>query len=234
MTDLILNRPDLIEDIEIISDFASLKEMSFERLVPRASLNNVLPPQRLEELRFRSHGRLVDLGCLAPIPGMVERLTLIHCPSLRNIEGLTSQETSLTHFSYYGQIDHTLDLALLKELPLLENLQLSRKHLGTERTMKTLRSLSSVRRLEVNHGEELMRLPAWLRDMPSLETVRVHGEGSVDLTELAGAEGLTIEIAKSERRTVIGAEGVEPSSRVAYERLPLLFTREHRRRRKWS
>ncbi|MFB8766593.1 NACHT domain-containing protein [Nocardiopsis alba] len=234
LTDLILNRPDLIEDIEIISDFASLKEMSFERLVPRASLNNVLPPQRLEELRFRSHGRLVDLGCLAPIPGMVERLTLIHCPSLRNIEGLTSQETSLTHFSYYGQIDHTLDLALLKELPLLENLQLSRKHLGTERTMKTLRSLSSVRRLEVNHGEELMRLPAWLRDMPSLETVRVHGEGSVDLTELAGAEGLTIEIAKSERRTVIGAEGVEPSSRVAYERLPLLFTREHRRRRKWS
>ncbi|MFB8760982.1 NACHT domain-containing protein [Nocardiopsis alba] len=234
LTYIALNRPDLIEDIELLGDLTSLETVVFDERLPRAPLDHVLPSHRLTELRFRKHERLDDLSRLTSIPGGVGRLMLVHCASLRSIEGLTSQEASLTHFSCYGGVDPTLDLTPLKELPLLENLQLSRKHLGAERTVKTLLSLSSVRRLELNHGEELMRLPSWLRDMPGLETVRVHGEGPVDLTELAGAEGLTIEIAKSDRRVLIGAEGVGAASRVVHERIPLLIRREQRRRRKWS
>ncbi|MET9709265.1 NACHT N-terminal Helical domain 1-containing protein [Nocardiopsis alba] len=234
LTGLILNRPDLIKDIEILGAFVSLEEVGFERRLPKAPLNSVLPPQRLTEFRIRSHRRLTDLSCLTSIPGRVGRLMLVHCTSLRSIEGLASQETSLTHFSCYGGVNRTLDLTPLKELPLLENLQLSHTHLGTERAAKALVSLPSVRRMETNHGAELTRLPGWLRDMPNLETIRVHGEGPVDLTELAGAEGLTIEIAKSERRMVISAEGVGATSHVVHERLPLLIKKGPQDRRKWS
>ncbi|WP_017534765.1 NACHT domain-containing protein [Nocardiopsis alba] len=234
LTDLSLNRPDLIEDIELLGDLTSLETVVFDERLPRAPLGHVLPSHRLTELRFRYHERLDDLSRLTSIPGGVGRLMLVHCPSLRSIEGLTSQEASLTHFSCYGSVDHTLDLTPLKELPLLENLQLSRKHLGTERTIKTLLSLPSVRRLEVTHYRETARLPVWLRDMPNLEIIRVHGEGPVDLTELAGVEGLTIEIAKSERRTVIGAEGVGATSRVVHERLPLLVKKGPQDRWKWK
>ncbi|MEU3229048.1 NACHT domain-containing protein [Nocardiopsis alba] len=231
---VMFNRPDLIEDIDLITDFTTLEEVAFERCLPRSPLDQFLPRRRMKELLIRDNDRLVDLNCLTSAPDRVERLMIIHCPSLRNIEGLLSQEASLAHFSYYGKIDHTLDLAPLKELPRLENLQLSRQHLDTERTAKTLLSLPSVRRLEVTHYRETARLPVWLRDMPNLETIRVHGEGPVDLTELAGVEGLTIEIAKSDRRVVIGAEVVGSNSHVVHERIPLLLMREQSRKLKWS
>ncbi|WP_249188177.1 hypothetical protein [Nocardiopsis sp. MG754419] len=68
----------------------------------------------------------------------------------------------------------------------------------------------------------------------SPNTVRVHGEGTVDLSALAGATDLTIEIAPGHRRDAIGEELLGPNSHVVQERLPLLYTRERPRKQKWA
>ena len=231
---LVLGHPDLIGDIELISEFGVLKQLVFDHGLPEPPLRHLLPPQRLREFQIRWNDELTDLDCLAASPDMTETVILMHCPELRNIEALSSQHSSLVHFAYSGKVNHGLDLAPLIELPHLADLQLSWDLIKAASTAKTLSSLPTVRRLEVSPYEELIRLPSWLRDMPSLETVRVHGEGPVDLRELVGATDLTIEIAKSEQRKIIGAEGLGPGSRVVYERLPLLFTRSRPKNPKWS
>ena len=231
---LSLPRPDLTRDLGLLSELVTLKELGFGYGIPREPLRDLLPVERLSEFSIRNDKKLSDLDYLATAPGSMEKVRLLNFPELKNIEGVVSQSESLSHFFYYGEVNPELDLTPLRELPLLEDLELIDLLATTPASAKVLTSLPSVRRLELIHGRATMRPPMWLRDMPRLRTLLVRGPGSVDLTDLAGATDLTIEVAGFGRRKVIGAEALGPRSRVVHEPPPALLRGSQRKRPKPS
>lgn len=227
-----LSHPELICDLGLLSEMTNLKKLGFGYGLPQESLRDLLPVERLSEFSIRHETTLSGLDYLSTAPDSMGRVRLQGCSELDNIEGLVSQSGSLTDFFYYGEVNPKLDLSPLRELPLLEDLKLSEALATTQASAKVIASLPAVRRLQLNHGMASMRPPTWLRDMPRLRTLRANGSGDVDLTDLAGATDLTIEVAGFGRRKVIGAEALGPGSRVVHERPPVLFKSSQRKRPK--
>ncbi|SIO89152.1 NACHT domain-containing NTPase [Nocardiopsis sp. JB363] len=229
-----LSHPDPISDLGLLSEMTDLKKLGFGYGLPQESLRDLLPVEPLNEFSIHHETTLSGLDYLSTAPDSMGGVQLLGCPELNNIEGLVSQSGSLTDFFYYGEVNPKLDLSSLRELPLLEVLKLSEALATTPASRKVLTSLSGVRLLELLHGKAIMRPPAWLRDMPRLRTLRATGSGDVDLTDLAGATGLTIEISAFGRRNVIGAKALGPGSRVIHERPTALFRSFQRKRPKPS
>ncbi|MGW8435064.1 NACHT domain-containing protein [Nocardiopsis sp. NPDC055879] len=231
---IVLSHPALTDDLGLLSEMVTLEEMGFGYGLPREPLRDLLPVDRLSEFSIRHDKTISDLNYLATVPDSMEKVRLLSCPELKDIEGIASQSESLSHFFYYGEVNPELDLTPLRELPLLEDLELSEALATTPASAKVLASLPAVRRLELIHGAATMRPPMWLRDMPRLRTLLVRGPGPVDLTDLAGATDLTIEVAGFGRRKVIGAESLGPGSQVVRERPPALLRDSQRKRPKRS
>lgn len=219
-TQLLLSQPKLIGDLGLLSEMTTLKNLGFGHGLPQEPLRDLLPVEPLSEFLIRNDTTLSDMDYLSTGPDSMEKFRLVNCPELKNIGGIVSQSESLTHFFHFGGVNPKLDLSPLRELPLLEDLGLSEALATTPASAKVLASLPAVRRLRLNHGKASMRPPTWLRDMPRLRALRAHGPGDVDLTDLAGATDLTIEVARLGRRKVIGAEALGPGSRVIHERPP--------------
>lgn len=79
----------------------------------------------------------------------------------------------------------------------------------------TINALENLMALEIYpDSAPFLQLPSWLADQPSLEMIRVLGGPALDLTELAGAENLTIERRFFARGRIIGADKLGPGSRV--------------------
>nr|WP_237450343.1 NACHT domain-containing protein [Nocardiopsis alba] len=224
-----LNRPDLIEDIDTLSQFDELNNLSLIDSLPAPPLSNLLTNKGLH-LSLRNQQAATNLRHLNSIPNQINSLGLTDLPNLEEIEDLASQQ-SLTRFCYYGDINQSINLAPLKELPLLEVLQISQDIIKTHQAAATITSMDSIKFFQVIHGSEIARLPSWILDMPNLNTLSVHGTGPVDLRELTGAKNLKIEISMLKHRPVIGSEKIGSGSRVVYEHFPPAVSRKSRRGR---
>lgn len=215
LTNLVLSEPGEVSDLHLVPSFQELAHLQFDFGLPNLPLGDILPSGCGPlELAFRHHNKTSDLDYLRTSPNSLGHIRMISFPKLDNVEGLLSQADSLTGFEYYGEVNPGLDLSVLKNLPHLETLQLNHEQAITDPVGRVITSLSSLRKLELSHDDLPVQAPGWLREIPELRTLRIHGRGSLDLTSLAGVTGLTVEVARFRSLKVTGAELLGEGSRV--------------------
>lgn len=215
-----LSHPDQTRDLTLLRDFTHLEHIEFTGALPDIPLDGVSPPS-LTSLSYMSV-RAKDMSSLNRIPGILTSVRILSCHGFENVEGLESQQESLTRL-FLREWDHLrpVDLAVLSGFPHLTTLRLDlRTALANREAIKGIPNLEFLR-LEYGRTEEGVSTPEWILDLPRLRTLELVGIGRVDLRPIAGVRDLTVRTFP--RTRVTGAELLGAGSRVrrGFSRPPL-------------
>ncbi|PWV55199.1 NACHT domain-containing protein [Nocardiopsis sp. L17-MgMaSL7] len=221
--DLSLSHPETVLDLQKLACFRNLEHLQLDHTLPPHSLNDLLPKlNRNLSLSFRFQNNAEYLEYLTTAPNSLNRITLISCRNPFNMRPLFSQKDSLASLSVVDDELQSFPPSILRGLPLLEELEIEDHHLENEDFAKAATELSALHRINLIHKTDHFIAPPWIRQIPHLRTLRIHGRGPVDLTSLAGMRDLTVEVAAFRSSTVTGAELLGEGSRVVRD-APYLF-----------
>ncbi|MFE1166620.1 NACHT domain-containing protein [Nocardiopsis sp. NPDC058789] len=226
---LSLSHPETVPDLREASFLRDLEHLRFDISLPVHPLDDLLPDRdRKYSLTLRFQQDPDHVGYLRTAANALRQLTLINHKELGDTSGLLSQRDSLTSLHFTGYDSQIIPASILRELALLEEIRVDFHHSDDEEFAEALRELPALRKINLNHGTfslDPVTAPAWLRRLPYLRTLRMHGCGPVDLTPLAGMTDLTVEVAAFRSSTVIGAELLGEGSRVVRDAPYLLRPR---------
>ncbi|GAA1080112.1 NACHT domain-containing protein [Nocardiopsis metallicus] len=215
LTNFVLTSPTQVCDLHLIASFRELKRLQFDWELPVQPFSDILQAENQPlELTLRYQRAIHDLDFLRVAPHSLDHIRIITCPQLKDLTGLLSQAESLAGFSYQGGANHIMDISVLKELPNLDSIDMNLRHANTEEFTRVITSLPSLRSVRLSYNVAHVEAPAWLRELPELHTLRMHGRGPVDLTPLAGVTNLTVELPRFRSLKATGSELLGEGSRV--------------------
>ncbi|WP_046469847.1 NACHT domain-containing protein [Allosalinactinospora lopnorensis] len=220
---LTINRPQDVRGLESLRAMRELGGVSFFSGAPQIPLSALIPEKENFYLNYLRVEEITDLRSLYDVAHYdIARLTLASCRNLGSLDGIETLFSSLKYFCYRDSgATNNVDLSPLLFLERLNSLSITDTTVeANERVLTRLPLLDELELFILPTVTEPYRLPSWLRDLPSLRTLRIVADGGVDLTDLAGATDLTIRLAHFGSKKVVGADGLGRGSRVVREPRP--------------
>jgi hypothetical protein len=191
-----------IEDPRRLSHVTQIRELE---ITTAATSDDVLPflapGLRLTRLAFwRLHAeRDLDRLVAAPQLADLEYLRLSGAEDLASIAGIDRWSRTMTGIALHaGELD---DVSALAGLPSLTQVNLTDTPVAS---LEFARELSALKRLDVGGDTGTVLDLSPLRDLPALRFLHIGGSAPVDLSGLAGANGLHVYIGGTRRRRVLG------------------------------
>ncbi|MBE2997475.1 NACHT domain-containing protein [Nocardiopsis sp. HNM0947] len=203
--------PQSTSNLETISLIPHLKRLVLS-LHPGnyfSTIEKIIPQEGLDLLYIKSwtHKNLTPLKSR---PNSLRSLTIQDFLG-SSIYGLESQTDTLEYFTIFSGIDtNKLDLSPLLQFRKLILLSLDSQ--AGEPNAETLRNIPHLKHI-VLRSESPMLAPEWVATLPQNPVITLAYAGAVDLSQLSGAENLTIEITRPRTR-ILGAHLLGPGSKV--------------------
>ena len=196
---------------DALKSFEKLRTLEISVLPDVFNIHKFLSP-RLKLARFGLWNAITmeDLDELLDVPAIAHLnfLLLSNCRRLRTIEGIETLADTIT--GLFLSAPHLEDIARIKMLPKINFLNI---HLTPLADLSFISPLTDLRILHLGGTGTIPPL-APLRELQNLEHLFLWGDDGVDLTPLAGKEGLTVRNEGARNRQIRGGEDLGKDSKV--------------------
>ncbi|MGW4130852.1 NACHT domain-containing protein [Amycolatopsis japonica] len=201
-----------LQPVTGLSEMKNLVDITLDGPIEIAALSQILPETELSSLAILDASLLRSLAQITNLQqaGRLEVLRLYKCNNLEEISTIGRLSDKLKSLFLHGATD--VDLTPLAQLKQLRLLSLRRFPVQDLRFTEELEHLSVIQIGDGFSGAPIPDLSPLSR-LTNLHSLYLWG-GAVDLTPLAGIEGLQLHISDKKRRQIKGMDKLSPSTKV--------------------